>query len=72
MPRSILRVGDLVKIVRLPKYWGSSDIRGLFGTVVEQGGHEERWIVFVGGRKISFHRNHLAAPDDGEWEIKIT
>ena len=68
MPRSQLRVGDLVRVVRLPKYWGASkDIRGLFGTVVEQGGHEERWVVLVDNRKLSLHRNHLAVPEDDEW-----
>lgn len=68
MPRKNLRVGDLVRVVRLPKYWGANkDIRGLFGTVLEQAGHDERWLVFVDGRRLSLHRNHLAIPEDDEW-----
>jgi hypothetical protein len=53
----------------MPKFWGSSDLRGEIGTVVEQGGHEERWVVMVGNSRVSFHRNHLAALEDPEREV---
>lgn len=63
-----MKPGDLVRIVKMPKYWGSTDLRGKFGTVIEQGGHEERWFVLVEGVRVSFHRNHLAGPNDVGWE----
>ena len=44
--------GDLVRVVRLPRYWGSDDIRGEIGIVV---GHAlsaaERYLrVMIGDR----------------------
>lgn len=66
-----MKSGDLVRIVKMPKYWGNADLKGKFGTVIEKGGHDERWIVFVDGRKVSFHRNHLAVPSDDERERSL-
>lgn len=66
--RSQISIGELVRVLRLPKYWGGPDLRGLFGTVIENGGHSERWFVLVEGQRISFHRNHLAGPGDDGWE----
>lgn len=31
---SIVKPGDLARVVRLPKYWGADDIRGSIGVVI--------------------------------------
>jgi hypothetical protein len=59
-----MKPGDLVLVVRLPKYWGGPDIRGSWGTVLEQGMHENRWIILVDNRRFSFHSNHLKGVED--------
>ena len=59
-----LRPGDLVLVRKLPKYWGAEDLRGKWGTVLEQGGHENRWIILVENRRLSLHRNHVSLPEE--------
>jgi hypothetical protein len=59
-----VKPGDLVLVVKLPKFWGGPDVRGKWGTVLEQGAHSERWMVLVEGRRISLHRNHFSTPEE--------
>ena len=61
---SPVRPGDLVLVRKLPKYWGSEDLRGKWGTVLCQGGHENRWIILVENRRLSLHRNHISLPEE--------
>lgn len=47
------RPGDLVRIVKLPRYWGAADLRGSVGLViglatVDEGGQISRSLI--GGR----------------------
>ena len=58
-----MRPGDLVLIMKMPKYWGSDDLRG-WGTILRQGSHESRWIVLVDNREVSLHRNHFLTPEE--------
>ncbi len=59
-----MKPGDLVLVTKMPKYWGSSDLRGKWGTVLRQGSHDERWIVLVDNREVSLHRNHFSTPEE--------
>jgi len=65
-----VRPGDLVLVRKLPKYWGAEDLRGKWGTVLEQGGHENRWIVLIENREISLHRNHISLPEEVDAQVR--
>lgn len=47
-----MRTGDLVRVVRLPRFWGSDDIRGEIGIVVGYATEESnRFLrVMIGDR----------------------
>ena len=48
-----MRPGDLVRVIKLPRYWGSTDLRGSVGLVIGAATVDESGQIsrsFVGGR----------------------
>ena len=43
--------GDLVRVVRLPKYWGAADIRGSVGIVISMIPKSSLCIVLIDGKE---------------------
>jgi hypothetical protein len=47
----LVEPGDLVRVVRLPKYWGAADIRGSVGIVLSMIPESSFCIVLIDGKE---------------------
>lgn len=56
----VMAPGVLVQVMKLPRYLVDTGLLGKLGIVIAAGRSPDRWLVMVEGRRISFHRNHLA------------
>jgi hypothetical protein len=51
VPEHRINIGDVAKIVRLPKYWGAADIRGKMCLVLEKLVDSNYYVVLVEGKR---------------------
>jgi len=57
-----LSVGDIVRIRKVPRFLshpGAVKIVGQLGVIIERGSHENRWVVYCEGQRVSLHTNHI-------------
>ena len=57
--------GDLVRVVRLPKYWGAADIRGSIGILLKMERFGSFCVVLIDGKewKLAVHGLEVLTPD---------
>jgi hypothetical protein len=62
-------VGDLVRIRKAPRFLSHPEITqivGQLGVIIERGSHENRWVVYCEGKRVSLHTNHIESPQASE------
>ena len=64
-----MRPGDLVRVIRLPKYWGAADIRGCIGIILrftsDDSREVRRWcVVLIDNRHYSIPTLYLETVHD--------